>query len=222
MADGLYIVANTLSDLHETFIEVLDRARRCGLTFKPKKIVITPRDTVLFGWRKIDDGWRPLDHTVSPLTKAEEPSTVKQLRSFIGSYKQLTDCIKEYATLLAPLEKAVAGMESAEKVVWSLELSESFKLAKEALENLETIHTPKPSDKIELFTDYSADKKAVGGHMMIKRMDAKGETRKLLGGYFSCKLNTHQKNWLPCEGEALGVKLISKHFTPFIRENETL
>ena len=113
MADGLYVVGDTLLELHDTFIEVLDRARKCGLTFKPKKIVIAPRDTVLFGWRKIDDGWRPVDHTVSPLTRAEEPTTVKQLRSFIGSYKQLTECIKDYAILLAPLEKAVAGMESA-------------------------------------------------------------------------------------------------------------
>ena len=150
MADGLYVVADTLLELHETFIEVLDRARKCGLTFKPKKIVIVPKNTVLFGWRKIDNGWRPLDHAVSPLTRAEEPTTVKQLRSFIGSYKQLTDCIKSYATLLSPLEKTVGGRESAEKIQWTHELSESFKLAKEALDKLETIHIPKPTDKIEL------------------------------------------------------------------------
>ena len=107
MADGLYIVGDTLQDLHESFIEVLNRARKCGLTFKPKKIVVAPKDTVLFGWRKIGEGWRPIDHTISPLIRAEEPVTVKQLRSFLGSYKQLTECIPEYAILLSPLEKLV-------------------------------------------------------------------------------------------------------------------
>ena len=43
MADGLYVVGDTLQDLHENFMEVLDRARKSGLTFKPKKIVVAPK-----------------------------------------------------------------------------------------------------------------------------------------------------------------------------------
>ena len=220
MADGLYVVGDTLQELHDTFIEILDRARKCGLTFKPKKIVIAPKDTVLFGWRKIGDGWRPMEHTISPLTKAEEPNTVKQLRSFIGSYKQITECVVDYAVLLSPLEKAAAGMESAERIEWTPELSNSFKIAKEALKDVKTIFIPKPTDKLEVFVDYSQDKKAVGGRMIIKRNEIDGTKKSLLAGYFSCKLNVFQKNWLPCEGEALGVKLICKHFSPYIRENQ--
>ena len=178
----------------ETFTEILERARKAGLTFKPKKIVIAPRDTILFGWRKVGDGWRPVDHTISPLVRAEEPTTVKQLRSFIGSYKQLTECIDNYAVLLGPLEKAAAGMESADKIEWSPALSESFQVAKDALNKVETIHVPKPTDKIEVFTDYSEDKKAVGGKMTFKRQEKDGTTRTLLGGHFSCNLNNHQKN----------------------------
>ena len=222
MADGLYVVGDTLQDLHETFIEVLDRARKCGLTFKPKKIVIAPKDTVLFGWRKIGDGWRPMDHTISPLTWAEEPTTVKQLRSFIGSYKQISECVIDYAVLLSPLEKAVAGLESAARIQWTPELSKSFEVAKEALKDVKTIHVPKPNDKIEVFVDYSQDKKAVGGKMIIKREDTDGTKKSLLGGYFSCKLNVFQENWLPCEGEALGVRLICKHFSPYIRESKNI
>ena len=220
MADGLYVVGDTLQDLHETFIEILERARKCGLTFKPKKIVIAPKDTVLFGWRKIGDGWRPMDHTISPLTRAEEPKTVKQLRSFIGSYKQVTECVIDYAVLLAPLEKAAAGLESAARIDWTPELSKSFETAKHALNDIDTIFVPKPTDKLEVFVDYSQDKKAVGGRMIIKRDHVDGSKKTLLGGYFSCKLNVFQKNWLPCEGEALGVKLICKHFSPYIRENQ--
>ena len=220
MADGLYVVGNTLDDLHKTFTEVLHRARKCGLTFKPKKIVIAPRDTVLFGWKKEGEGWRPLDHVISPLTRAEEPVTAKQLRSFIGSYKQLTECIKDYAMLLSPLEKAVAGLESADRIDWTTELSNNFKTAKKALENTETIFVPKPIDILEIFVDFSQDKKGIGGKMMIKRKEEDGSTDILLGGYFSCKLSVYQKNWLPCEGEALGVKIICKHFAPFIRENK--
>ena len=118
-----------------------------------------------------------------------------------------------------PLEQAVAGKPSAERIQWTQDLSDSFKKVKAALENVETIFVAKPSDKLDVFTDYSETAKAVGGRLMITRTDKDGSIRELLGGHFSCKLNLHQKNWLPCEGEALGVRLVSKHFSPIIMEN---
>ena len=222
MADGLYAVGDTLEDLIAVFQIILERARKAGLTFKPKKIIVAPTETLLFGWKRINDGWRPLDHTVSPLSKAAEPTTVKQLRSFLGSYKQLSECIADYAVLLAPLEKAVVGVQSAAKITWSTSLSASFTKAKEALANLLTVHIPKPTDKIEIFSDYSQDNKAVGGKMIIKRKSDDGTIKSLFGGHFSCKLNNFQQNWLPCEGEALGVRLTCKHFSPFIIENRNI
>ena len=30
------------------------------------------------------------------------------------------------------------------------------------------------------------------------------------------------KNWLPCEGQALDVKLVARHFSPLIMENENV
>ena len=104
MADGLYVLADTLEDLEKNFTEVMNRARLCGFTFKPSKIIIAPYETVLFGWRMTGSGWRPTSHTIAPLIKAAPPLTVKQARSWIGSYKQITECIPGHAVLLGPLE----------------------------------------------------------------------------------------------------------------------
>ena len=131
MADGLFILADTVSELYNNFSTVLQRAKNAGLTFKPKKIIIAPKETVLFGWRKSTEGWSPTQHTIAPLAKAEEPTTVKQMRSFLGSIKQLTECIEDYAILLSPLEQAVAGKSSSERLKWSEELSKSFQKAKD-------------------------------------------------------------------------------------------
>ena len=54
MADGLYIVADKVEELYENFIEVLKRARNAGLMFKPKKIIVAPRETV---WLEEDGRW---------------------------------------------------------------------------------------------------------------------------------------------------------------------
>ena len=69
MADGLFVLGETLEELESNIKEVLTRARLSGLTFKPSNISIAPVNTVLFGWQKVGDGWKPLSHTVSPLTK---------------------------------------------------------------------------------------------------------------------------------------------------------
>ena len=49
MADGLYVICDSLKKLLLNFTEVLNCARNCGLTFKPKKVVIVPKTTMLFG-----------------------------------------------------------------------------------------------------------------------------------------------------------------------------
>ena len=169
MADGLHILGDILQELSINFTEVLDRARNCGLTFKPKKVVIVPRSTTLFGWKKIDAGWRPKEHAISPILVALPPTTAKQLRSFIGSYKQMSQCIKDYAVLLSPLESAAAGKSSASTIQWSDELLKNFELVKDSLKNTQTIYVPKPSDKLDVFCDYSALSKAVGGKLVITR-----------------------------------------------------
>ena len=97
MADGLYVLANTFSELLENLKEVFDRAKIAHLTLKPSKIIICPVDTVVFGWRLKNNAWIPTEHTTTPLVNTPLPVTVKQLRSCIGSYKQLSSCIRNYS-----------------------------------------------------------------------------------------------------------------------------
>ena len=219
MADGLFVLGNNLQDLYVDFEEVLSRARLCGLTFKPSKIVIAPVNTILFGWQKLGDGWRPTPHTVSPLATAEPPNTVKQMRSWLGSYKQLSSSIQGYASLLAPLEAIVGNRGSAERIVWTEELISAFNVAKESLSNIKTVYVPKPTDFLHTYSDYSAAKGAVGGRLEIRRMNENGTYQKLHGGDFSCRVTKHQRKWFPCEGEALATKLVIEHFAHYLREN---
>ena len=86
------------------------------------------------------------------------------------------------------------------------------------IKNLEQIYTPTPNDKIQTFSDYSEEHKAVGGRMVIIR-NINNKEMKLNGGFFSARLNDFQTKWLPCEGESLVCKLVLEHFKHYIREN---
>ena len=108
-------------------------------TFKPSKIVIAPVKTIIFGWQKLGDGWKPTPHTVSPLITAHPPTTVKQMRSWLGSYKQLSNSIQGYATLLAPLEDIVGNRGSAERIIWTKDLTAAFNTAKKSLDNIKRV-----------------------------------------------------------------------------------
>lgn len=218
MADGLYVGGQDLNQLSQNLIEVLSRAKNCGLTFKPSKIVVCPVSTVLFGWKKTHDQWSPTSHVISPLSTSPPPKTVKQLRGWIGAYRQVSETIKDHAITLSLLEKETAGKKSREEIKWSPTLLENFEQAKQSLLKSQSVTIPKPSDTLHIYPDFSETANAVGGHLILERTE-NGLTTKKNGGFFSVRLDPSQSRWTPCEKEALGIKLNIEHFKPLITES---
>ena len=75
MADGLFVLADDVKSLLNNFREAMQRAKNSNLTLKPSKLIIVPRETLVFGWNLKDGRWYPTDHTIAALTRAELPST---------------------------------------------------------------------------------------------------------------------------------------------------
>ena len=219
MADGLHVLGDSISELASNYQKVLDRADKCNLTFKPTKVVVCPKNISLFGWDLKGSQWYPTNHTTSALINARQPSTVKQLRSFLGSFKQLSASLPNYAVTINALEQVVAGRKSTEKIIWTDTLEQSFMSAKKFAENPVGIAEPRPSDQLQTYSDYSAESRAVGGRMVILRKNDDGTTQELIGGFFNVVLDRHKRNWLPCEGEACGIRLVLEHFKHHIRES---
>ena len=65
--------------------------------------------------------------------------------------------------------------------------------------------SPRPTDVLHTFSDFSAANKAVGGRLVIHRQDHDGSVKKLLGGIFLVEsekgakreLFQHQQGFLP-------------------------
>ena len=219
MADGLHVLGMTVDELIQNYQEVLRRADVCNLTFKPSKVVICPKTINLFGWVLSGHEWLPSKHILSALTAASPPKTVKQLRSFLGSFKQLNASLPKYAETIHELEKAVAGRNSSERLNWTDTLNESFNAAKKLANNPVGIAEPRPTDLLRTYSDYSAETKAIGGRLTILRPQSDGTTKELVGGFFSAVLSKHKRKWLPCEGEAAAIRLVLEHFKNHIRES---
>ena len=220
MADGLHVLGNSITELAANYTEVLTRAEQCNLTFKPSKVVICPRTITLFGWQLRDHVWLPTEHTTSALVNATEPVTVKQMRSFLGSFKQLSSSLPGYAATIHCLEQLVGGRASREKINWTESLRSAFLKAKQLAGHPYGIAEPRPEDQLYTYSDYSAEARAVGGRLVINRKQPDGQIVQLNGGFFSVVLDKHKQNWLPCEGEACGIRLVLEHFKNQIKESE--
>ena len=157
----------------------------------------------ILGWIWSEGTIQASPHHLSALATCEPPSTVKGLHSFIGAFKVLSRVIPQCAKFLIPLDKAVAGLMSNEKL---------FEKARSALSSAQTIYLPKVEDQLWIVTDDAVRKPGLGAMLYITREDDKPK----VAGFFSSKLKKLQVDWLPCEVEALCIAASIQHFSPYI------
>ena len=211
IADDLYVGGNTPEEALFNYECVLQALSKNDLRLSARKTLICPRSATILGWIWSDGCLSASPHRLLTLQSTPQPSTVHSLRSFIGSYKVLSRVLKGYAGLLHPLEKAVAGKPSREKVVWTDDLSHAFTQAKVALRQAKVITIPLPQDQLWIVTDASVKPGGLAATLYALR-----DGKLLLAGFFNSQLKKHQITWLPCELEAVAIGTAIKHFSPYI------
>ena len=205
---------NTVPEVLISYTRMLQRLFENNLKISANKTIICPKTMKVVGWIW-QNGTVEVDmHRLNPLTICSPPETVKKLRSFIGAFRAVSICIPHYGSLVCQLEDMVAGKDSAEKLIWDDELTNTFRRAQKALINPKAITLPHPSDQLVLISDGSNSPAAVGSTLFVKR----GENLRV-AGYFGSKLRKYQLLWLPCEIEALGINLAIDAFSDVIRES---
>jgi hypothetical protein len=211
LADGLYCGADSPEELLINWKRILDALQKCNIKLSPSKTIICPRSTTILGWIWIQGYLSASTHRIATMLSCPPPDTVRGLRFFVGAYKVVGRVLPQCAHIIAPLESAIAGQQSCDKIKWSDTLSQQFKFAQSSLANNKSITLPKSSDKLWIVPDGSVTKRGIGATLYVSRHQTL-----LLAGFFSAKLRKHQVNWLPCEIEALSIAAAVKHFSPFI------
>ena len=211
LADDLYCGGDTEDELLHNWRRVLSALDKCSLRLSTKKTIVNPKSTGILGWIWTQGTLEASPHRIAVLSACVPPTTVRELRSYIGAYRVLSRVITRCAELLAALENTVAGRTSLEKLVWSDEMRDAFKQAQSALSSSQTIVLPRPSDQLWISTDASVKQRGIGATLYVSRSDILK-----LAGFYSAKLKKKQINWLPCEVEALAIAAAVKHFAPYI------
>ena len=201
LADDLYVGGADAKEAANNYKKVLQKLQAANLKISPSKTKVFLKSVDVLGWVWQQGGYlSPSPHRVNAIknTKQTDINTIKDLRSWLGLYKTLLPASPNLTLLLHHFDVEVADKDSKEEVQWTRELSQHFKAAIEAVDELQTLYLPHPDD--QLLIEVDAAKMQPGlGHTMY----AIKNNKKLPVAFHSVKLSPGHSKWMACELEAL-------------------
>ena len=218
IADDLYVGGETQQETLDNYEQVLTKLNQANLKVSPNKTKIFLKSVDVLGWVWQQGGFlAPSPHRVNALqnTKKEDIKTVKDMRSYIGLYKTLLPASKNLTLLLDPFDKMVADRESKEPFIWNRQLEQALIKTTAAVEDLQTLYLPHPSDQLMIVVDAAKTQPGLG-HTLYAIKDNK----KLPVAFHSVKLQQPYDRWLPCELEALAFATAITSEYHIIKENK--
>ena len=107
--DDLIIYGATLEQAEERLFKTLDRLRAYGLKVDPKKCTFFVQVVKHLGHIVSPDGISPDPEKTSALTSWPEPTTLRELKSFLGFAGYYRRFVKDFSTIVRPLNKLSEG-----------------------------------------------------------------------------------------------------------------
>ena len=219
IADDLLIGGENYDDAINNWGHVLKNLSNANLKLSPSKVRIFPSEATIFGWLVKGNIITPDPHRKVALNKTKhiDIKTISDLRSWMGIYKTFLIAMPGLAQTMDPFDKIVAGVKDNKSLVtWTDDLIQKFNLATNKVNNdIKFLVLPRPDEQLILMPDATVRDPAVGFILNVVR-----EGKMLPVIYYSYKLTDNQKNWFPCEREALAVAIAVSKCSHYIIESK--
>ena len=204
-ADNIYVLGDTQEETIERWQQVLTLMKENNLKLSPKKTSCFPKKLDLLGWTKEGKFLVPDPHRQNCVAVAELPRTVKQLRSYLGSYRTFQKCKENTSEILRDLEEFLAESSSKpnQPLKWSQHLLEQFETSKLKIRDLDKLYLPNRKDQLVLTSDWS--KSGISATLW-----AVVNNKFLVVARMSSRNDSTMTNALPCEGETSAVFVAAK------------
>ncbi|GFX19152.1 hypothetical protein TNCV_3012961 [Trichonephila clavipes] len=171
------LVASSSPEEHLQHLQILfTRLQQYGLSLKPSKCIFGVTSIKFLGFKVSESGIEPLSDRVDCILNFPQPTTLTQLRRFLGLFNFYRRFVPKAAHLLAPLNKFLEGIKNFKKSKkFPVKIcvtqfnglrrqSRHLMMPKNALADATLLRHPIPGAKLSLWTD--ASEKAVGGSLM--------------------------------------------------------
>lgn len=205
--DDILIFADTLESLRKTVAQVLQALRANNLTLNTSKCEFD-RDRIKFLGHELDkDGFHVDEAKVANIQNFREPSTVSELRSFLGLASYVSSYIENFADLTSPLWKVT----TSHAWQWGPEQTKAFEETKAKIANCTiALGYFSENDKTVLYTD--ASPVALGAVLTQESSDG---TKRIIS-FASKALTATEKKYAQNQREALGAVWAVEYFSFFL------
>ncbi|KAM9993581.1 hypothetical protein ACTFIZ_011547 [Dictyostelium cf. discoideum] len=202
--DDIIIFSKTLED-HITHVnKVLEKLRREKVYLAANKAELFKDSVKFFGHVVSREGFKPVLDKVEAINNLSEPTTVTELRSFLGSCNYLRRFIPNYSELTARLA-ALTGSKTT-RVTITDEMRDDIKRLKQAITSAPVLAKPDFSKSFDVYIDASD----IGTGCVIMQDDGSGNIRPIL--YDSCRFSKYQRNYTTTDREFLAlINVLDRH-----------
>ena len=209
-ADNIYVLGHTAAEAVDRWERVLTALEENNLKISPKKTACFPASLDLLGWTKVGKFLIPDRHRQNTLLTCEKPITIKELRSFLGTYHTFYKCQKRHNLLLSPLTKILSNNPtSGQKIVWTPEQTKAFHESQKAAAELDKLYTPKQTDQLVITSDY-AEKGTNMEAGISATLWAVVDREWFVVARMSAEIEPLQRHLNPCDGEATAIYVAAK------------
>ena len=204
--DDIIIPGVSVGQCLERIDHVFERLAAANLKLKPSNYDFFKRSVQFLGHIVSEEGVHTDPGKIEAVKNWPEPTTVKQVRSFLGLCSYYRRFIEGFASIARPLHKLT---NKAEKFQWTSHQQQSFDQLKIALTTAPILAYPKAEGQYTLDTDASDE--AVG-EVLSQEQD---ECERVVA-YYSKALSKAERVYCVTRKELLAVVQALKHFHPYI------
>ncbi len=186
--------------------EVFRRFRSAGLKLKPSKCHLACASVTFLGHRVSSAGVEPDPSNVDKIRTWPIPTSVTQVRAFLGLCSYYRRFIRNFAHTAEPLHRLT---HKGVPFTWSAQASESFSILKEALTSPPIMAFPNLSIPFLLYTDASLHSV---GSVLSQHVDGKEHVI----AYASHVLSTSERKWSTFDRELFAIVWSVRHFRHYL------
>ena len=210
--DDLLIITKGTFDDHLSKLQVvLGRLQNAGLRINATKSSFALHEIEYLGYILTRDGIKPQPEKVQAILALKEPTSVKELRKFLGMVQYYRDVWEKRSHMIAPLtdlvgecgHTKVTRKKGTKKKAWYWDQShqDSFDKIKETLARDVMLSYPDYNELFEIYTDAST-----------RQLGAVITQKGKVLAYFSRKLSAAQQKYSVTELELLSIVECLKEF----------
>jgi len=204
--DDTAIVGDSVDSFLHNLDNVLSRMEAKNVRLKPSKCRFGFEEAVFLGYKFNQHGFTMTDERKQGILNIPSPSTVKQLRGFIGMVNFMRDFIPDLSKIIEPLTDLTKKSKMFE---WTERAEEAFQIVKNAVANVSTLFHIQDDGKLTLYTDASLS--GVGAMLAQVQSDVE---RPIM--FLSKKFSDAAKKWSTIEQECFAIFWAITQLTPYL------